>query len=530
MDASITNLFVWNNYLHDLSFFYGFDEVSGNFQQTNYSGQGDGDDFVFAHAFDGSGTNNANFGTPEEGFNPVMQMYIWEHISGSLLEITEPASIADSYETGASTFGIDPPTNPFTSDVVLVNDNSANPTLGCGTLTNAAQINGKIAYFDRGICTFVQKALNAQNAGALAVIIANNQQGGAMSMGGDDNGALTIPVISISQEDGVLIKEQLTNGIPVTANLGGEFDLITHDSSFDNGIIAHEYGHGISNRLTGGGFQVNCLWNDEQMGEGWSDFFALIVSDTLGASGEMPRGIGNFASNRPADAFGIRPFPYTTDMSVNPLTYENINSLSIPHGVGSAWATIIWDLYWALVDEYGHSNNIYSNSGGNNTAIRLVMEGMRLQACNPGFVDGRDAILAADDILYDGANQCLIWKTFARRGVGFSADQGSSASVGDEIEAFDLPGFCTSGVGIDENIEADFVIFPNPGSEQITVKSSSDLAMQSISVFDVSGNLIQQIILNANSYGFNVSQLSKGMYFIEIQSDETIRRLSWVKM
>ena len=45
------------------------------------------------------------------------------------------------------------------------------------------------------------------------------------------------------------------------------------DSDLDNGVIAHEYGHGISNRLTGGPTTVTCLNNAEQMGEGWSDWF-----------------------------------------------------------------------------------------------------------------------------------------------------------------------------------------------------------------------------------------------------------------
>ena len=52
----------------------------------------------------------------------------------------------------------------------------------------------------------------------------------------------------------------------------------------------------------------------------------------------------------------------------------------------------------------------YNGSGGNNVAISLVGEGMMLQPCNPGFVDGRDGILAADMALFGGANQCVIWK------------------------------------------------------------------------------------------------------------------------
>ena len=529
LDASITNLFVWNNFLHDVSFYYGFDELSGNFQNTNYSGLGDGNDFVFAHALDGSGTNNANFGTPEEGLNPTMQMYVWEHTIGSLLEIIAPEIIADEYETGSSTFGVPPPTNPFTAELVLVNDGSGTPTLGCGTLVNGAQLSGKIAFFDRGGCTFVQKVQNAQDNGAVAVIIANNQQGGAMSMGGNDNGALSIPVLSISQEDGILIVNQLLNGETVTANFGGNFEVISFDSSFDNGIIAHEYGHGISNRLTGGPFEVSCLWNDEQMGEGWSDFFALIISDTLGATAEMPRGIGNFASNRPADAFGIRPFPYTIDMNVNPLTYSDIENLSIPHGVGSAWCTMLWDLYWAMISEYGHSYDLYNDTGGNNMAIQLVMEGMRIQACNPGFVDGRDAILAADDYLFDGQNQCLIWEVFARRGLGFSASQGSSFDVGDETQAFDIPAFCSSGVGVNEIALQNFVIYPNPGNEVIFIKSNSDFLLQRVVVRDLSGALVSVVEFSNENYQITTDTWSNGVYILEVESTQGVEFFRWVK-
>jgi hypothetical protein len=71
--------------------------------------------------------------------------------------------------------------------------------------------------------------------------------------------------------------------------------------------------------------------------------------------------------------------------------------------------------------------------------IRLVIEGLKLQPCSPGFVDGRNAILAADQLLYGGAHLQELWTGFARRGLGFSATQGSSSTNSDNFEAFDLP-------------------------------------------------------------------------------------------
>ena len=108
--------------------------------------------------------------------------------------------------------------------------------------------------------------------------------------------------------------------------------------------------------------------------------------------------------------------------------------ISQPHGVGTIWCTMLWDLYWALADEYGFDPDYTNKSAGNNIAIQLVMDGMKLQPCSPGFVDGRDAILLADTINNDAANACLIWEVFARRGLGYYADQESANSRLDGVE------------------------------------------------------------------------------------------------
>jgi hypothetical protein len=74
--------------------------------------------------------------------------------------------------------------------------------------------------------------------------------------------------------------------------------------------------------------------------------------------------------------------------------------------------------------------------------MQLVMDGMKIQPCSPGFVDGRNAILSADVALTGGANQCEIWNGFAKRGLGVSASQGSSSSRSDGVQAFDVPTAC----------------------------------------------------------------------------------------
>ncbi|MEP7171739.1 MAG: M36 family metallopeptidase, partial [Bacteroidota bacterium] len=302
-DASITNLFYLNNRIHDVLYHAGFTEATGNFQQNNYGNGGLGNDYVKAEAFDGSGTNNANFSTPNDGSSGRMQMYLW----------TAP--------------------NP-----------------------------------DR-------------------------------------------------------------------------------DGSLDNGIVAHEYGHGLSNRLTGGPANSGCLGNAEQGGEGWSDWLALLMTtepgDTTGGGIlTQARGIGTYALNQATTGLGIRRYRYSVNMSINPQTYADVATSSGPHAIGEIWCDAIWDMSCFLIKDLGFNSNPTVTSSGNYIAMKLVLEGMKLQPCSPGFLDGRDAILAADAALYGNAHRCRIWEAFARRGMGYNAVQGSSNSSTDQTAGFSMPPVC----------------------------------------------------------------------------------------
>ncbi|MBQ0768652.1 MAG: M36 family metallopeptidase, partial [Bizionia sp.] len=159
-NVSTTNLFYINNVMHDIWYQYGFDEQSGNFQQNNYGNGGLGGDHVIAQSQDGSGLNNANFATPGEGGSPRMQMYLWAPSQlGTPLTInsggtlTGPVSgVAPSTGNGADGPGniTGPSAIPVTADLALVSDGTAAPTEGCGPLTNASTVAGKIAVIYRG--------------------------------------------------------------------------------------------------------------------------------------------------------------------------------------------------------------------------------------------------------------------------------------------------------------------------------------------------------------------------------------------
>lgn len=428
-EAALTNLFYWCNVVHDVAYQYGFDEVSGNFQANNYGKGGLGNDELLADGFDGSGFNNANISVSPDGSRPVMQMYLWNTVD---FKVNSPSIISGAYANRAASFGNS--SYNLSGNLVLVEDIAGNATEGCsGNYSNAMAINGNIALIDRGSCEFGTKSLYAQNAGAIAVIICNNEPGNVTAAAGTDGEQVIIPVLTIKQEACTILKANLAEGVHVNLSTG------LKDSNFDNGIITHEYAHGISIRLLGGASNNICLLNIEQMGEGWSDWYALMLTMQAGDTRHKSRGIGTYVTNDPIDGVGIRPFPYSTDITVNPHTYADIPNLEAPHEVGAVWCAMLWDMTWNLIDNYGFDPDIYNGLGGNNIALNLVTEGLKLTSCFPGFVDAREGLLAADTALYNGKYSYEIWTAFAKRGLGVSADQGGNSNIEDGQAAFDLP-------------------------------------------------------------------------------------------
>ena len=436
---NVTNLFYWNNVIHDIMYQYGFDEVGGNFQSNNQGRGGAGNDYVLADAQDGSGTNNANFSTPADGGSGRMQMFLWNAIP--TFTVNTPSNIAGQYQAVESNFSTAnklATVGQKTGNLVYYNDNAAGTTHeGCAGLP-VNSVLGKIALIDRGNCNFTVKVKNAQLAGAIAAVVVNNVQGSPITMGGTDN-TVTIPAIMVSINDGQVLKTQLlTSAVNVTMAQGQAID-----GDVDNGVVCHEYAHGISNRLTGGPSQASCLGNAEQMGEGWSDYYGMMLTQDWAGSNMntgalSPRGIGTYVVGQLPNQSGIRTQKYCTDFDINNKVYAS----TVPtetHDLGEIWCATLWDMTWNIIQQTGVINpNIYdaTSSAGNNIALKLVTEGMKLQPCSPGFIDGRNAILKADSILYAGAYNCAIREAFRRRGMGLYASQGSSGSVTDQVADF----------------------------------------------------------------------------------------------
>ena len=525
-NGAITNLFYWNNLVHDVFYEFGFTEQGGNFEFSHVFSTGtkgvatdNSGDEVLAQAQDGGGTNNANFLTQPDGVGGQMQMYLWTgSLPDSMVQISHSSTGVppDSlrYFAIQGSFNTNLQNDLFTNPVlhrnfVIVQKNAISTvgtsSQGCSSgqmsvaLPPSNNVTNQIVLIDRGGCSFAEKVLGAQAGGAAGVIVINNTPGQPIAMGGADapGNAINIPAVMVSQSVGEFLKAQITGGATITGSLKRQNPTAPkRDGDLDNGVIAHEYGHGISSRLTGGP-DGGSLGGSEQGGEGWSDFIALYLTlrtnDLQAPTAAHPNGvlpssaIGNYVTYQPITGPGIRPAPYSINFSVNSLTFKSIKNPenTVPHGVGSIWCNMMYEMLQEMVDIYGWNDNVYNGAspvannvptgaGGNNVAMRLIIEGIKLQPNSPTFVQMRDAILDADTLLYNGQHSCVIWKAFAKRGLGFSAQSGSNA-VNDEVEAYNIPLTC------------------DPNQKNIRIVKSGPTLLQN-------GNNINYMITVANKY------------------------------
>lgn len=182
------------------------------------------------------------------------------------------------------------------------------------------------------------------------------------------------------------------------------------DGSYDAEVIVHEYTHGVSTRLVADGYST---FQGRSMGEAWSDFYAI---EYLAPSGTPPDGI-----YAPAQylfqswGYGIRSHPYSTDLTVNPLTYSQLGRVTglgpEVHADGEIWMEAMWEARASLIQQFGETE-------GRRRIRLLVMDGMKLSVPAPSMVDMRDAILLADRVDFNGESQNQLWAAFAKRGLG----------------------------------------------------------------------------------------------------------------
>lgn len=468
--ASVTQIFYVTNWLHDYYYDSGFNEAAGNAQKDNFNRGGEGGDPLLIEAQDtnGENRNNANMSTPGDGRSPRMQMYLWDGeitpVGETKLEITAPETLAGTYEAQGATFGVDDLVTASGSLVLAEDEGGEAGVKGDGCEEFVTDVTDKVAMVDRGACPFVQKAENARDAGAAAIIIVNNdevEKDALPPLGGDET-TLELPVVGVSFNTGEKFKAAIAalgqaeeegeeETIDTDVTRAGRKRGPMRDGTLDNSIVAHEWGHYFHHRLSICGGTVQC----GGMSEGWGDYIALAMhlreGDNLdGAFADAAYSVG--------DAFfGIRRVAYSVDFAINPLTFRHVGidavlpadkapirvggSNTEVHNAGEIWATALWEVHIALTKESQGDNPRYSFKESQRRIADYIVAGLLAAPPNATMLEMRDSLLAAA-AASDPIDLRVMAEAFARRGFGTGAVAPDRASIELEgiVESFRIGG------------------------------------------------------------------------------------------
>ena len=481
--GAIQQLFYNINFLHDWYYDAGFDEVAGNAQTNNLGRGGVGNDSIRGQAQDDSGFDNADMTTPADGGRPRMRMFTF--ISpANMLDIQTPANLARKLPVGIAAFG--PQKFDVTGNLVVATFGAAPNCV----ISNAAALVGNIGVFnfdniDGTGCGAGTRIARIEAAGAVgSVLIYTNAtpDQGVNFIGFTPQ--FTKPIVTVAFNTGAALKTQIAAGQPMTTRMLRGPD---RDGSLDQQIVFHEFFHYVSNRLVGNGSGLGTN-HASGMGEGWSDFSSMLLTaretDTLVPSNATFNGVYSLASYAtsgvPFDGsannayyFGIRRYPYSTDMTKNPLTFKHIaegEALPVgpplgfgadgignsePHNTGEVWTTMLWECYAGLLrDTLGPTPRLTFQQAQDRMK-RYVVAGLKATPVFPTFTEARDGILAAA-LASDPADFLVFKIAFAKRGAG-------SRAVSPDRFTFD-------NIGVVE----DFSVGPDLRLDAVTLTDTAD--------------------------------------------------------
>jgi extracellular elastinolytic metalloproteinase len=282
-------------------------------------------------------------------------------------------------------------------------------------------------------------------------------------------GALLPVQVGLSRDNANM--RPLPDGVSPITNMylwqpiAGAFYAPCVDGDFDMPVIGHEYGHAIENRMIGKG-GTRSGTQAGAMGESFGDFDAVEYLQEAGfvpvdgenpfsvgpyVTGDKDKGIRNFAMNwvssgdepRPSGVPKINPLQYgavgydfvCNAPLVGPPIEDPCPNRTQVHADGEIWSATQYDIRQALVSKYnaqfpasdkalqekcgfGSFADDVDQCPGNRRWIQLYYDAMLLMPVGPSMLDARDAMLAADQNRFGGANQTELWRAFAKRGFG----------------------------------------------------------------------------------------------------------------
>ena len=259
---------------------------------------------------------------------------------------------------------------------------------------------------------------------------------------------------------------------------------VRRDGDLDQDVNIHEITHGTSNRLIGNGTGLGNT-RGGGMGEGWSDFYARLVVSTASedvngiyaAGAYVTWNVAAFGITTDNYYYGIRRFPYAVISNLgpnghphNPETFADIDpaqqnlgdgafaakfvgSATEVHNEGEVWCSMLLEVRARIITRLGFA-------AGNQRMLQITTDGMKLTPSSPTFIQARDAIMAADNAGFAGADVGDIWAGFAARGAGYNAVDGPANAV---TQSFALPNILLGTVTFSDATTGNNNGFADPG-------------------------------------------------------------------
>jgi len=437
LDAALAQAFYTVNQLHDWFYVAGFNEQAGNGQQDNYGRGGLENDAPLIEIHDFGGRNNANMATPSDGGTPRLQVMPWA--APRIASLSHVGS-GEDWPVVAADFG----RTTFAQQGSVTVPSSDED--GC---TPLSPLPTPIVLLRQSACSSIDQARHAAQAGASAVLIDSASDLGYPALTDDGGTNPDIAVLGLRKADGEVLRQRIAQQ---SAEIAMSLQTLPEPvAAMDATLIAHEYGHFVSNRLIADGTGLTNL-QGRSLGEGWADFHALLWlteetdtqvdsnADFSGSYAVMTYAAGGLqpAFSRDAAYFGIRRFPYSSDPAKNPLRFRHIiRGEALPefaprspqtlssdnaqvHNAGEVWASMLWDCYAALLrdTQLPMARRDFNATQGQMT--EYLLGAYSLTPPQPTYTEARDALLAVI-AASDARDLQLCGSAFAQRGAGLRA-------------------------------------------------------------------------------------------------------------
>lgn len=323
-------------------------------------------------------------------------------IPGTFVEDT--LAIVDDGSTGTNPQG-----NPVSAE-------------GCNPLINGVDVDGKIAVIYRNTCEFGAKALNAQNAGAVGVIIINRDPEVIEMGGGADGGSVTIPVVMISSTDGLTITNEMLGG-PVVMFLGNKTGLYANDAGVTKGASLVSKTSGVLSQLAQNATEFNFDIGTRIYNYGQNDQSNMTV--TANIDGPSGSSVYNEVVTLPTVLSG-------DSVDVEPgaaLTFPQFSLATYPDGV----YTLTYNVDLGVTDEYDADNTVTAPFNVQDSVYGFAQfdaSGVPVQ--NNGFRPNGNTSTFSDCIVFDNPNGSRVGIT----GLYFQALGNSVDLSGEEIALY----------------------------------------------------------------------------------------------